>query len=231
MKSFLSIWGFILSFSFLCQSLNILALDPNLSTTKEFWKSLKTGNKRFMQDQNQASQRGKWVKGQNPKVIVIGCSDSRTPPELVFDQGIGDLFVIRVAGNVADEVDIDSIEYTLAKLKPRLIIVMGHTDCGAVDDALEHLKRNKGKIDPPNGLLNGVLISIERAILESGIDIYAPDALKKSVRVNVLYVAKQLIEKSPLIEKSIQEGRVALLGSEYSLETGKVSELFVFGEF
>lgn len=231
MKNLWKIFPFALLFCFFSQPIYILALDPNLLKPKEFWEALKVGNQRFIQDRAQASRRAKLATGQNPKVIVIGCSDSRVPPEFVFDEGIGDLFVIRVAGNVSDEVDVDSIEYTLLKLKPRLIIVMGHTDCGAVDGALEHLKRNKGKIDRPNGLLNAVLIPIETAILEAGIDIYGPDALTKSVRANVLYVAKQLIKKSPLIEKSIKEGKVALLGTEYNLETGRVSELFIFGEF
>lgn len=195
---------------------------------KESWSVLKKGNFKFVDNRKYAKERAKLTKGQNPPYIVLSCSDSRAPPDIIFQQGLGELFTTRVAGQVADSVVIDSIEYAVTHYDIALIVVMGHTDCGAVIGALKHLQENDGRIDVEIGHLNAVLIPIERAIVEAGIDIYAPDALKKSIRANILYVANQLLLKSEPIREAVECGRVNIVGSEYNLKTGKVKRLFVY---
>jgi carbonic anhydrase len=103
---------------------------------------------------------------------------------------------------------------------------MGHTKCGAVTGALNHLRSNNGVIDVQQGHLNAVLIPIEIAIVEAGINIYAPNALEQSIRANIRYQANQLISQSPLIAAEIAEGKLTIIGAEYHLATGKVKQLF-----
>lgn len=195
------------------------------------WKSLQRGNKMYIHNKKFARQRAYVAGHQNPHVVVLGCSDSRVTPEFIFNKKIGELFVIRTAGNVADDADIDSINYSLGHHETHLIVVMGHTHCGAVEGAIDHLKKNNGKIDPENGTLNAVLIPIEKCIVANKIDIYAPDAVEKSVRANVHCVAYHLIRRSPDIKNAVNSGRVAIIGAEYSLETGNVKELFRIEKF
>jgi carbonic anhydrase len=189
-------------------------------------ESLFSGNKEFVKNPKFAKERKPLVKGQNPHVIMLSCADSRVPPETIFQQGLGDLFVVRSAGQVADLVVVDSIEYAVRTFDSCIIIVMAHTDCGAVSGALGRLQRNNGVIDPINGHLNAVLIPIETAIVEAGIDIYAPDALKQSTRANVRYIVNELISQSIPIEEAIAEKRLKIIGAEYHLDSGKVKKLF-----
>ncbi len=194
----------------------------------DHWQALKRGNKKFVRNPRFARQRAGLVDGQNPPFLVLNCSDSRVPPELIFDQTLGRLFVGRVAGNVADNVVIDSFEYAATHFDVTTIVVMGHSKCGAVIGALDHLRRNHGKIDPPNpNHHNAVLIPIERAIVAAGIDIYAPNALELSIKANVSYVAKQMLKKSKLISALVAKGKIKIIGSEYYLASGKVHQLFV----
>ena len=156
----------------------------------------------------------------------MGCVDSRVPPEIVFSQGLGDLFTVRSAGQVADGVVVDSIEFAVRTFESCLIVVLGHTDCGAVKGALERLRQNGGVIDKRNGHLNAVLIPIEKAIVQAGIDIHAPNALELATRANIEYIANRLISKSHTIAKALTKKELRIIGAEYHLKTGKVKKLF-----
>lgn len=199
----------------------------SFQTPDSVWESLQSGNKRFVRDRGFTRQRAKVGHGQNPPCIVLSCSDSRVPPELVFNKGIGKLFVARVAGQVAVDAAIDSVEYAVSHYDSAAVVVLGHTHCGAVKGALKRLQENNGKIDVAHGHLNAILIPIEIAILEAGINIYGPNALEESVRANISYVAHQLVSKSHTIAKALEMGRINIVGAEYSLHTGKVEQLFI----
>lgn len=192
------------------------------------WDKLLIGNEEFVDNPEYAKERAGLVRGQNPHFVILSCSDSRVPPEIVFNQGLGDLFVTRVAGNVTDSIVVDTIEFAVSTWDVTTLIVMGHTNCGAVEGALARLRQNGGQIDHPEGdHLDAVLIPIETAIVEAGIDIYACNALKLATRANVAYSVKQLLIRSPLISKAVKDGQIIIVGSEYHLKSGKVEELFI----
>jgi len=192
------------------------------------WDSLLKSNKKFVKNHTFAKQRAQLKNEQNPPVIVLSCSDSRVPPELIFDKKLGSLFVVRVAGEVVDDVVIDSIEYAVNHFDVRTIVVLGHSGCGAVDGALKHLRKNGGVKDKPRGHLGAVLIPIETAILEAGIDINGTKALEESIQTQVKYAANQLISRSQAISDALRDGRLIITGAEYFLNAGKVDQLFVF---
>lgn len=186
--------------------------------TEDLIQSLKSGNERFSQDsmnhklQNQ-SRRDELVKGQNPKTIVLSCADSRVVPELAFDVGLGELFVVRVAGNVANTDSIASIEYAVANLKSSLIIVLGHQNCGAVTAAIA---------GGDNGYnLNHLLSQITPAV----------NACEKGINVNVVVkknaelVAEDLKSRSSIISNAVQNGELTIKPAYYNLDSGKVDFL------
>jgi len=190
------------------------------------WHVLKAGNKKFVNNRRFARQRRHTAGGQNPHTIVLSCSDSRVTPEFIFSQRIGEFFVVRSAGEVTDDVVIDSIEYATRTFDSSLIVVLAHTDCGAVKGALERLRINGGVIDKVNGHLLAVLVPIETAIVQAGIDIYAPDALQQATRANVVYIVNQLLTESPIIAQAVESKEISIVGAEYHLRTGKVKKYF-----
>ncbi len=215
---------FFISFTF--TSFTISACENHLSNS--VWHWLKSGNQTFVNNYQYAKTRSQLTSAQNPPCIVLSCSDSRVPPEITFQKDLGQLFTVRVAGHVADDVVIDTIEYAVTHFDSSLIVVMGHTDCGAVIGALKHLIKNNGKIDKAGqGHLDAVLIPIETAIVESKIDIYAPDALKLSIQANIAYVARRLIDQSSKISNAVSTGKLRIIGAEYDLKTGEVNQLFI----
>ncbi len=183
-------------------------------------------NRKFIKNPKYIKQRKKTANGQNPAFVVLSCADSRTPPELIFNQGLGSIFCPRVAGNTAGDQVVDSIAFAVDTWNVTTVVVMGHENCGAVSGALDRLRLNGGVIDPENGVLNAVLIPIEKAIVDAGIDIYGPNALEESTRANVAYAARQLMEKSAIISNAVQNGQIIIVGSVYSLKTGKAKEIF-----
>ena len=150
---------------------------------------------------------------QNPFAVIVSCSDSRVAPELLFDQGIGDLFVVRTAGHVVDEIALGSIEFALAKLGARSILVLGHERCGAVQAALEHA-------DVP-GSIGKILESIEPAV--GGPEKSTPESLDRAIRQNVQAVVAQLKAAGPIVATAIRDGSVEIAGGVYDLDTGKVT--------
>lgn len=214
---------------FLAMLLVSIGLQAGCHDCPEFgWHKLQRDNNKFINNPKYFKQRAEAVKGQNPPYVILSCSDSRVPPEIIFNQGIGDIFAVRVAGNVTDAVVVDSIEFAVGTWDVNTLIVMGHTDCGAVTGALNRLRRNHGKIDRPRGdHLNAVLIPIETAIIEARIDIYAHDALEQATRANISYQARQLLKRSPVIRKAVATGQIIIVGSEYVLATGRAEQLFI----
>ena len=191
------------------------------------WNSLLQSNEKFVKNHTFAKQRARLKNEQNPPVIVLSCSDSRVVPELVFDKKLGSLFVVRVAGQVVDDVVIDSIEYAVNHYDAHVIVVLGHSGCGAVTGALKQVKKNGGVTDKPRGHLGAVLIPIERAIVEAGINVHGANALEESIQAHVKYAANQLISRSQAISEAVADGQLIIVGAEYFLNTGKVDQLFV----
>jgi carbonic anhydrase len=188
---------------------------------------LREGNERFVADIRshatvvRRSHRGDLADGQEPFAIILGCSDSRVPAEIVFDQGLGDLFVIRVAGNIVAPSQIGSVEFAVSKFGTRLVVVLGHSRCGAVEATLDELRR-------PSAKQSRYLYSIVDRVRPSVEPLLAtplrddPEALMRdAVRANVRVSAGQLRHGSELLESLASDG-LLVVGAEYSLENGMV---------
>jgi carbonic anhydrase len=195
----------------------------------EALRRLREGNRRFVAHRSTTTphltrdERAELVAGQEPFAIILGCSDSRVPAELVFDQGFGDLFVIRVAGNIVAPSQVGSVEFAAARFATRLVVVLGHTQCGAVTAALEELLgRATRQSRNLRSIVDRVRPSVE-AVVASGRG-RDPDALLgESVRANVRASVNQLRRGSELLEQLIRDEGLLIVGAEYSLETGVVA--------
>lgn len=185
---------------------------------------LKAGNHRFVQDSEDRGAAASparvkdLTQGQEPFAIILGCADSRVPAEIVFDQGLGDLFVIRVAGNIVEPSLIGSVEYAAQFLGTPLVVVLGHSSCGAIAATL-------GDIDEPNADLSPNLRAIVdriRPAVEAVSETDADARSARAVRANVSASVQQLSQGSEVLKKLIQENNLLVVGAEYSLETGKV---------
>lgn len=194
------------------------------------WNSLLKSNEKFVKNNSFAKQRAPLKKGQNPSIIILSCADSRVTPELIFNQKLGSLFVVRVAGQVVDDVVVDSIEFAVANFNPEMIVVLGHSDCGAVAGALKHLRESNGIIDRSRGHLNAVLIPIETAITKANVNLQDAEAFEKSIQANIHYVMDQLVARSNTIAAAIRTGQLMVIGAEYCLNTGKVQHLYSIKE-
>jgi carbonic anhydrase len=188
---------------------------------------LRAGNRRFVLDRtaavsSNAARRLELVAGQEPFAIILGCSDSRVPAELVFDQGFGDLFVIRVAGNVVAPSQVGSVEFAASRFGTRLVVVMGHSQCGAVVATLEELEgRPTNQSRNLRSIVDRVRPSVEALIADE--HERDPDALlRDAVRANVRASVTNLRHGSELLESLVQEAGLLIVGAEYSLETGVV---------
>ena len=190
---------------------------------------LREGNARFVANQSEAAstlsatRRVTLVAGQDPIAIVLGCSDSRVPAELVFDQGLGDLFVIRVAGNIVAPSQVGSVEFAAARFETRLVVVMGHSQCGAVSATLEDvLGRGTTHSRHLRSIVDRIRPSVET--LCSGRDPLDVDALMRdAVRANVRASANHLRHGSELLEQLIAQDGLLVVGAEYALESGLVT--------
>jgi carbonic anhydrase len=198
-------------------------------TAAEALTRLRDGNRRFVAGETAVpalsgqARRAALVAGQAPFAIVLGCSDSRVPAELVFDQGLGDLFVIRVAGNIVAPSQIGSVEFAAARFGTRLVVVMGHSQCGAIIATLEEvLGRTTSQSRHLRSIVDRVRPSVETLL--SGRRDADPDALiADAVRANVRASADHLRHGSELLEQLIREDGLLVVGAEYSLETGVVT--------
>jgi len=189
---------------------------------------LRQGNQRFVADEATAglyhhARRAELVAGQAPFAIVLGCSDSRVPAELVFGQGFGDLFVIRVAGNVVAPSQVGSVEFAAERFGTRLVVVMGHSQCGAVLATLEELLGHGASASRNlRSIVDRVRPSVE-SVLARRKDL-DPEALaREAVRANVRASVRELRHGSELLERLIKDRGLRVVGAEYSLETGVVA--------
>ena len=190
---------------------------------------LRDGNRRFVANESTASaqltpsQRLALTNGQQPFAIVLGCSDSRVPAELVFDQGFGELFVIRVAGNIVAPSQVGSVEFAAARFETRLVVVMGHSQCGAVTAAVEEvLGQATNESRNLRSIVDRVRPSVEAVVTaraDHDVDALIGDAVRANVRASV----DHLRHGSQLLEALIQRDGLRVVGAEYSLESGVVT--------
>ena len=190
----------------------------------EALERLRQGNRRFAANRGGASGTRpiEVAAGQEPFAIILGCSDSRVPAEIVFDQGLGDLFVIRVAGNIVAPSQVGSVEFAAERFGTRLVVVLGHSSCGAILATLEELGRPGGSQSPNlRAIVDRVRPSLE-GLLAGGLR-QDPEALvREAVRANIRASADHLRHGSRILEQLIQSDGLLVVGAEYSLETGVV---------
>lgn len=199
-----------------------------MKTAKEALDQLREGNRRFVADKSNAgdaslvNRRREVVDGQQPFAIILGCSDSRVPAEMVFDQGLGDLFVIRVAGNVVAPSQIGSVEFAAERYGTKLVVVLGHSQCGAILATLEALEHpNESTSRNLQSIVDRIRPSVE-TLFDTDLK-HDHDALvHQSVRANIRASCNHLRHGSELLEKLIQNHGLRVVGAEYSLETGTV---------
>jgi carbonic anhydrase len=197
-------------------------------SAREALERLREGNRRFASDvrtldtPTNPARRSELAAGQEPFAIILGCSDSRVPAEIVFDQGLGDLFVIRVAGNIVASSQVGSVEFAAARFATRLVVVLGHSQCGAVLATLEELQRPTGSQSRNlRSIVDRVRPSVE-ALLATELR-HDPDALvREAVRANIRVSANHLRHGSELLEQLIEKDGLLVVGGEYSLKTGIV---------
>ena len=193
-------------------------------------KRLREGNRRFASNTPAISaltltRRDELIGRQEPFAIVLGCSDSRVPAEMIFDQGLGDLFVIRVAGNVVAPSGVGSVEFAAARFGTRLVVVLGHSGCGAVAATIEELQ-GVPQVHSKNlrSIVDRVRPSVE-SLLEVSRTWGPEELLRRAVRANIRMSANQLRHGSQLLEQLIEENGLMVVGAEYSLESGLVDFL------
>lgn len=189
-------------------------------TAEEALNRLKTGNERFYQGKaqrpNQSPERVKALAaGQNPFAIIVGCSDSRVPNEIIFDQGLGDLFIVRTAGQVSTFASWGSIEFANAVLGAKLIVVLGHTECGAVAAACK-VPDVPGHIVT---LINAIKPAAEATVHQQG------NRIDNAVRANVAMQVAQLKSLEPVLSKAVASGNTKIVGAVYHLSDGRVEFL------
>ena len=189
---------------------------------------LREGNRRFVSDVRGSAarvtqtRRIELAEGQEPFAIILGCSDSRVPAEIVFDQGLGDLFVIRVAGNIVASSQVGSVEFAAERFGTPLVVVLGHSRCGAVLATLEELMRPREKQSRNlRSIVDRIRPSVE-GLLATELRHDSEALVRHAVRANIRASANQLRHGSDVLEELIQKARVLVVGAEYSLETGRV---------
>lgn len=197
--------------------------DPSSLSPEQALDRLIAGNRRF-REANGASSARPWsrklaTEAQRPFAIILGCSDSRTPVEILFDEGFGDLFVVRIAGNIVAPSVVGSIEFAASQFGSRLVVVMGHTRCGAVAATVEAITTGLGSQSKN-------IRSITDRIAPHIVELVRPGdperIAREAVRANVRASADHLRHGSQIIEELVAAGRVAVVGAEYDLETGAV---------
>ena len=197
--------------------------DPSSLTPEQALLRLMRGNHRFREANGVPSgrpwSRRQATEPQRPFAIVLGCSDSRTPVEILFDEGFGDLFVVRIAGNVVAPSVVGSIEFAASQFGTRLVVVLGHTLCGAVAATVKALESGHGPESRNIRSITDRIAPHVEALLRSG----EPEVvLREAVRANVRASAERLRHGSGIVEELVAAGRVAVVGAEYELETGAV---------
>lgn len=189
------------------------------ASADQIWENLAQGNKRYVsghpRPHNYVAARKELVKGQHPKVAVLSCSDSRVPPEILFDQGLGDLFVIRAAGNSADAIGLGSLEYAVEHLGSTVIVVLGHQSCGAVKAACSGDKM-------PSRNLEAVVKPVAASCAAAG---GKGDVIDIAVHDHVHRSAMSILAESEILKHAADEGKLSVIEAYYELESGRVVRL------
>jgi carbonic anhydrase len=200
--------------------------EPSLmKTPDEALKLLRAGNERFQKDALMevdlgSKKREKLTNGQSPFAVIVTCSDSRVPPELIFNQGLGDLFVVRVAGNVIDKIELGSVEYAIKHLKTPLIVVMGHENCGAVEAAVEaNGKKQHGNI---GAIIDKIESSVKRVKSK---DLQGKELVESVTNENINNSSRELKEGSKVIKEKLENGKIKIVEAKYMLKSGQVQWL------
>jgi carbonic anhydrase len=225
MKKIALLLGVVLSLAVLAGPLAASSAGPGISTD-EASRILKEGNGRYVDGKSRHPHQDRERRamtagqGQHPLATVLTCSDSRVPPEIIFDQGIGDVFVIRVAGNVAATDEVGSIEYAVDHLATPLVMVLGHTQCGAVTAVVD------GDKLPPN--IAALVEPIRPAVAKARED--NPEAAKDvllnaAIKDNVWQAIADMMQASPIIREKIKDGQIKVVGAIYEIDSGQVKWL------
>ena len=200
--------------------------DPDVLSPQQALDRLMAGNRRFREGNAspiaQTFRPELATEAQRPFAIVLGCSDSRMPVEIIFDEGSGAIFVVRIAGNVIAPSGVGSIEFAASQFGTRLVVVLGHTRCGAVTATVKALQDGQSAESKNIRSITDRISPHVRHLVERGpSDRLIPDAVRENVRASV----EQLHHASALVEELVDKGRLAVVGAEYELETGTVHKL------
>lgn len=218
---------------------NSAAQTPNnadTSTATVTWSRMLAGNRRFSQGEAEhpwqdKDTRERLIDGQSPDAVVLSCSDSRVPPEIIFDEGLGDLFTVRTAGEIVDDAVLASLEFAIESLHVSLLVVMGHEHCGAVQSALAALNADSGlrksfasaQEDAELDCRSIVVRQVGSSILAAqSAELTSSDDFE---RVHVAKTIERLVSHSTIIQQAIASGKVSMVGARYTLTTGKVEVL------
>ncbi|MFO7604607.1 MAG: carbonic anhydrase [Gammaproteobacteria bacterium] len=202
-------------------------MQKTISAT-EALQRLREGNYRFSQNlraieaMSTHSKRAELTAGQEPIAVILGCSDSRVPAEIVFDQGLGDLFVIRVAGNIVAPSQVGSVEFAVSQFGTRLVVVLGHSRCGAVVATIDELAKGNGS---PSKNISSIVDRVKPAVeslMRTDLINHPAELINEAVRANVRASANQLRHGSAIIENLIATDGLLIVGAEYCLESGVV---------
>jgi len=192
------------------------ALDRLREGNRRFASNVKADAKRFGQRPADVADK------QEPFAIILGCSDSRVPAEIIFDQGLGDLFVIRVAGNIVAPSQIGSVEFAATTFGTRLVVVLGHSQCGAIEETMKQLQEpSENRSRNLRSIVDFVRPSVE-SLLAQGLGDNPDEVIEKAVRSNVRASAEHMRHGSEILEELEREHGLVIVGAEYSLETGLV---------
>jgi carbonic anhydrase len=200
-------------------------------TAAEALQQLREGNRRFVTGQLRSerlanlARRSELAAGQEPFAVILGCSDSRVPVEIIFDQGLGDLFVIRVAGNIVAPSLIGSVEFAAAKFGTRLVVVLGHTNCGAINATIDELLTpSENQSRNVRSIVDRIRPTVE-GLLAGPKQLARDELVHQAVRANIAGSVQALRHGSEMIESMIQSEGLRVVGAEYSLESGEVTFL------
>ncbi len=191
---------------------------------------LTQGNQRFINGERRlgdisAARRLKLSDGQSPEVVVLGCADSRVPVELIFDQGLGELFVVRVAGNIVDSTVLGSVEFAVAEFGCELIVVLGHSNCGAVKATLQETCQPSETLSPNLKFIVDAIEPAVRSVMTDDNKSAKEELTKQAIHANVRQSTERFCQKSHGIQSAVSNGKLTIVGAIYDLKTGRVEFL------
>ena len=199
-------------------------------TADEALEKLIEGNLRYVSAAADGKEIASSIKphqrilNQEPFAVILGCSDSRVPAEQVFDQGVGDLFIVRIAGNIVEPSQIGSIEFACQQFGPQLVVVLGHTLCGAVSATIDTALSDSGsdQLSPNIAVIVDRVLPAISPVISNNKDMNRPELLNAAMKANIEYSQQQLQSQSKILRELIKQDKLKIVGAEFSIETGKV---------